>query len=275
MSNYRIARLAFPAALSKTEADDIVATANELGDGRWSARQSVGLVSYGLRTRGRLATNGRRRRYWAQGIGFGLVALYAARGLMWGLHATGLATLPVDPVDVRQWLPQVAASLASLVIVLRSTRARALLAVALIQVAPLVLTLTADRDLLFTPMMRPSLAFNAAVATGLFLLHRFGDGRPAASAPFVGTVLITAALPAIMFDDATITAAVVPVLAVVGVASIRVDPRWAIGAATTTLYNFVGLLALGLTDIVTIGLIGVTVLVLAAAHSSAAKVRTA
>jgi hypothetical protein len=76
MSDYRWATQAYPSAYRKERTDEIVALANELSDGRWSIRQSLGLLAGGLQTRARLATQSSPRGVWESGARSALLVLF-------------------------------------------------------------------------------------------------------------------------------------------------------------------------------------------------------
>lgn len=78
MSSYRLSMLAYPGPYRRAHGPEIVDTANELADGRWSARQSGALVAEGLRTRARLSTGGSAAQAWASGIALALALTHLA-----------------------------------------------------------------------------------------------------------------------------------------------------------------------------------------------------
>lgn len=78
MTSYRVAMLAYPAQYRRDNGPEIVDTANELADGRWSARQSGALLTEGLRTRTRLAAGGSPRQAWASGLALALALSHVA-----------------------------------------------------------------------------------------------------------------------------------------------------------------------------------------------------
>ncbi len=74
MSSYRIASLAYPRQYWADHGDEIIATANELNDDKWSFREARQLASNGLRTRSFEATGGELRQVWIQGLAIFLLA---------------------------------------------------------------------------------------------------------------------------------------------------------------------------------------------------------
>ena len=72
-SDYRLVMRAYPLEYREAVGDELIDTANALSGNRWSLRQSTGLLTGGLRTRERLASNGDWRRAAASGFGIALL----------------------------------------------------------------------------------------------------------------------------------------------------------------------------------------------------------
>lgn len=222
MSPYRVVMLAYPRSYRRAHGPEIVDTANELADGRWSALQSGALLVEGLRTRARLSTGGAARQAWASGLAFALALS----------HVVSLALVvmisfddSVSVVGSRPWrdVLVVGLPLAGLTV---TTRWPAALLVA----APTVIFLVAPQD-----GGAWSLPWSVVVVSQIppvliaCMIAALGDGRRALSptraigllALIVGAGLVLSPVAAY---DATGWFLVLA-LPVIGLALVAVDPR--------------------------------------------------
>ncbi len=81
-NRYRLARLAYPVDYRDAHFGELVATANELSNDRWSLRQAWSLLRHGLDSRCRLATSGSLQSVWRSGIRLGLMVLMTVNVLL-------------------------------------------------------------------------------------------------------------------------------------------------------------------------------------------------
>jgi len=91
MSRYRIVTQTYPADYWREHGEEIVGTANEMNDDRWSFRESRRLLVAGLQTQGLRATGGSVRQVWISGLTMALllVVLELASGTLLGLIRFG------------------------------------------------------------------------------------------------------------------------------------------------------------------------------------------
>lgn len=91
MSRYSIVTQTYPADYWREYGEEIVGTANEMHDDRWSFRESRRLLATGLQTRSLDATGGSVRQVWISGLTMALllIVLEIASGTLLGLVRFG------------------------------------------------------------------------------------------------------------------------------------------------------------------------------------------
>jgi len=171
MSNYRLSRRAYPTEYWAAHGEEIIATANELHDDKWSFRESRQLMSNGLRTRSFEATGGDLRQVWVHGLAISLV-LFVMNFVLLSLASW------LSVIDLGIGSPTLATgisfglAIATLIGMTRSTRWPVL---ALAGFTAVVSTL-ALRDTLIS-----DIAFVAFTFLVIGLIARFGKGERAMS----------------------------------------------------------------------------------------------
>ncbi len=242
---YRLALRAYPKDYRNEYGDEVVDTANELTDDRWSPRQARSLVASGLRTRARLASAGTSRGLWVDGVGLALILwllLVSVPILAYAIGITGEVRMllrPSAPVAV-------AASLIPAFVLTVTTR------------WPAAMTITAAgllaviADLLQGPVEPFGYQFAAitlsrvvVTATLAWWLAVRGDGRrvlsPAAAASVLAVLMGTAYLAGTP-ESAWAYAMVLLGLPAVGLTLVTLDPRPVIAATTIWLILAVNLI---------------------------------
>ncbi len=230
MSAYRIVRRAYPTNYWSDHGSEIIETANELNGDSWSFRESRELLSNGLRTRGLEATDRDIRQVWIQGLTIFVFTVLIQ--MVSALLASELGLLPNLQLTYPRWgTPLVALALVAMTI---STRWPVMLAVAAVVGAP-------------------GLTNTWAVPHGLLLIGLFlataiaatqGTGRRVLS-PWILLAAITVSLGTIKFFFFGPGLAV-PVLLILGLATVRLDARLAAVASihaffySATVFSTVG-----------------------------------
>lgn len=223
MTSYRVAMLAYPAPYRRAHGPEIVDTANELADGRWSARQSGALLIEGLRTRARLSTGGSTRQALASGIALG-VALFGLVSLS-GFALFGLSG-PGGPLASWQGVGGLAVGLVPLAVLTVTTRWPAVMAAC----GPMgVAFLEPGGPYSLGPTWPEILLAYGPVVALVGLVALTGDGRRALSPRLaLGLVSLTlgigwvaSPLPALEIIGAT----VLLMLPLLGLATVWLDPR--------------------------------------------------
>lgn len=235
--SYRLAMLAYPPRYRRTHGAEIVATANELADGTWSARQAWALVVEGLRTRAHRASGSSAGQAWASGV-----ALALAFGHVLSLGTTVVLFRTTDVVvdgGLPSWAVVLAVTVPALTLIV-TTRWPAVVALAV----PMALSLVAMRS---NPGYQPGYLFSVlsgGPAVGLAtVVAVVGDGRRALSPRWAAGLLTVILLGGWALSTGAILqatlAAELLVLPLVGLALVFVDPRpLAAGAASWLTYAF-------------------------------------
>lgn len=223
MTSYRVAMLAYPRPYRRHNGAEIVDTANELADGRWSARQSGALLMEGLRTRARLSTGGSTRQALASGIALG-VALFSLVSLS-SFVLIGLGG-PGDLLDSWQPLVGLAVGLVPLTVLTVTTRWPAVAAACV----PLGIPFLETRDPYSLGINWPVFLLNhvpVVLLVGLVALK--GDDRRALS-PRLALGLVTLTLGVGWVASPLLAMqitgyAVLLMLPLLGLATVWLDPR--------------------------------------------------
>lgn len=213
MSNYRIVSRAYPTEYWDEHGGEILATANELNDDRWSFRESRQLASNGLRTRSFEATGGQLRHIWTQGLAIFLFITLLQGTSAWVSSVVGLFDELV--VTGPSWM--FAGLSVALFALSVSTRWPLMLFVVTTLVAPMV----ADG------VDRLSLVVLSLMAV---LIAAFGNGQrvippTATAAVFIASAATTSYS---FFGPGLLT----PALFVVGLIAVRLDQRLLAAAAS-------------------------------------------
>lgn len=223
MSSYRLSMLAYPSHYRRANGPEIVDTANELADGRWSARQSGALLIEGLRTRARLSTGGSTRQALASGIALG-VALFGLVSLS-GFALIGLSG-PGGPLDSWQRVGGLAVGLVPLAVLTVTTRWPAVMAACV----PMGVAFLDAGDHYSPGFHWPEILLSHGPAVALVgLVALTGDGRRALSPRLaLGLVSLTlgigwVASPLLALE--IIGATVLLMLPLLGLATVWLDPR--------------------------------------------------
>ncbi len=231
---YRLTMLAYPKEYRAEHGGELVETANELADDRWSSRQAASLLAGGLRTRARLAAADTSTGLWTDGVGLALVlwlVLRSVPSLTFALGATG---------DIGAWRPSLPTTIAIAVfpafVLTLTTRWPAALAVtASGLIAATSQFLEGPIDPIGHQMVALTL-LQAASVTGLaWWLAIVGDGRRAIAPRTAGLALVALVGSAYLSGspDAVVAHAVILLgLPVAGVALAALDPRPVIAATT-------------------------------------------
>ena len=229
--SYRLAMLAYPPSYRRTHGAEIVATAVELADGAWSARQASALMVEGLRTRAHCASGSSPRQAWASGV-----ALALALGRVLSLGTTFVLFRTTDVVfdgGLPSWAAVLAVAVPALTLI-ATTRWPAVVALAV----PVALSLVAMRS---NPWYHPGYLFSllsGGPAVGLAtMVAVVGDGRRALSPRWAAGLLAAIMVGAwALSPDAILQATLAVqllVIPLVGLALVLVDPRpLAAGAAS-------------------------------------------
>ena len=229
-SNYRWVMRAYPADYRQAVGDELVDTANALSGNRWSLRQSAGLLTGGLRTRERLASNGDWRMAAASGFGIALLLGHLSVALAAALFLGGLRASDGVLVSDQQALVAAfaATSALSVLLLVRSTARGTLATLAALQVGLLVATWIGGSLVGVTQVL--------SFAT-LWFIAKYGDGRAVLSAPLVAG--LTALLVGVAFAASEPFAPIVlkPALILLGLGLIRLRPSVAFAAALTVAFN--------------------------------------
>jgi len=233
-ARYRLTMLAYPTSYRIDHGDELVETANELSDDRWSFRQARSLVAGGLRTRARLAASGTTTALWTDGVGLALVLwliLRSVPSLAFALGATD---------NIGAWRPSLPTTIAIAVlpafVLTLTTRWPAAVAVT---ASGLIAAASQFLDGPIDPIghqLTVLTLLQAVSVTGLaWWLAIAGDGKRAI-APITAGVVLTALVGSAYLagsPDAVAAHAVILLgLPAAGVALAAFDPRPVIAATT-------------------------------------------
>lgn len=216
MSSYRIASRAYPTEYWAEHGGEIVATANELNNDKWSFRESRQLLSNGLRTRSFEATGGELRQVWVQGL-----LIFFFTSLLQGVSGWLGYLLGLNFVETAGpwWMfASFGLALATLTI---STRWPAMLFIA-----------TCMLLIGFTDSGGPILLTIVAVALTTLPIAVFGNGRRLLSpGALIGILTLATASTGFWFFGPGLLS---PLLLIAGLAVVRFDPRL---LAAATIYS--------------------------------------
>ena len=239
MSNYGLVTRAFPADYWAAHGDEILDTANELHDDRWSARESRSLLAHGLRTRSLAATGGSTAQIWVQCVA--LVMFVTVLGWV----ATSAAHVLGDntPAASREYLLENVIGLLVLVQLTRSTRWTSLCALA----AVFVLTLTFAS---WSPGATPFIAALVILALGAVIARTRRDRAvmPARLAVVLGTLHFAA-----LTIDVYLLGLMPLIFIPIGLLTVRLEPRIIGCAAVSTLLSIGFFLLFGPADATSTG----------------------
>lgn len=230
MSSYRIASRAYPTEYWAEHGGEIVATANELNNDKWSFRESRQLLSNGLRTRSYEATGGELRQVWVQGLAIFLLMTMLQTVTSWaGAYASGVNELAYTMSDWT-FVPLAIATL----LMAYSTRWPVML---LITTSILVGGATDSGGTIWLGV--------AVVVLTTFPIALFGDGRRVISPGvlLVAFVVLTASTATWLFGPGLLT----PALLIGGLALARFDARL---LAAATWYGLFVAVLMGVSAIV-------------------------
>ena len=229
-AKYRWVLSAYPAEYRAAVGHELVDTANALTGGRWSVRQSVGLLAGGLRTRERLSTGGDWKRSAATGLGIGFLVGRLAVGLTVLLLLSGVQSLEYtmdQPGGLPLWLVALLA-LIEVGLLVRSTRRPTLICIALIEVSfivALAFGLSGDFGASLSQLIPIELA-------SLWFIDRFGDGRGVLTGKSVGVASVSSVALSFVMGDPALPGVAIVLTLVVGVLFIRLRPTWAFAATS-------------------------------------------
>lgn len=231
--SYQISLRAYPHDYRREHGPELVATANEMSPAGWSFRQARSLVVEGLRTRARRAAGPEGHQVWFDGMAFGVAIwyiLFASSSLTVLIGVGGHSTDPSPPPELTAAVGM--AGLAALTVTSRW---------------PTALIHTVLAGLLFAAFYESGppqeivvaglVAHLTLIAFAWWLALR-GPGRRALSptAAFLLLAAATAIAWALGSAEATVPAvAAIIGLPLIGFASIAIDPRPLIAAATVWL----------------------------------------
>ena len=232
-SNYRWVMRAYPADYRQAVGDELVDTANALSGNRWSLRQSAGLLTGGLRTRERLASNGDWRMAAARGFGIALLLGHLSVALAAGLFVSN--AIPTQGFIVQGNNGILAAfagvSAVSALLLTRSTGKTTLATIGVLQI---VLSLAAW-------LGSSTVGLSQLVPLpALWFIGKHGDGKAALSKPLVAVLAALLIGFAFAISEPFAPGILKPALILFGIALIRLRPSLAFAAALTVAFNSFG-----------------------------------
>lgn len=226
-ARYRWVLHAYPKEYREAVGGELVYTANELSGGKWSPRQSLGLLAGGLRTRERIANNGDWLLSAARGLGLALVIQTLSGGLALGLIAAGVDAAPGWELvgGIQPWAVAVLGVFVVALLVRSTQRPTLLLVASLLMGLEFIVGIAGPE--LFSVY---GLASGAWRLLSLWALDRFGDGRGLLSARSVVISSIVLVSFAVVVGDPSLTVVAIPTVMVLGLLLIRLRPTWAFAA---------------------------------------------
>lgn len=220
MRPYRIARRSMPEPYRADHGDELLATALDLHDGRWSAREAFSLCRHGLRTRTAVATQGSPKHAIRQTIYSAIEVLAAA--LAGFFASAGFASSPVE-VAINGWLTA-GAGVATLIAIVIGHRTLVVgLPLLMIGVAAAANFGPNDPpiDLAFIAIGVQSVAL---VAAGLWAVHA-GVRRHRLRTVAVALAIFASGATLGHMTTSGMTFLIVAALGLVGIALVPIDPR--------------------------------------------------
>lgn len=226
-ATYRWVLRTYPKEYREVVGGELVDTANQLSGGRWSPRQSLGLVAGGLRTRERFNNDGDWLLSAAHGVGLALLIQSLVGGLARGLVAAGMDLGPGGLVvgAIPSWVSAVLAMFVAVLLV-RSTKRPTLLLITVLFLGVEIVSTVLSPE--FFSVSR--LWWIAWPLVALWFVDRFGDGRGLLSVPTVALLAIALVLFAVVAGDPFLVSVAIPGLVALGLFSIRLRPTWAFAA---------------------------------------------
>ncbi|MCP4222487.1 MAG: hypothetical protein GY773_03995 [Actinomycetia bacterium] len=263
---YAIVVRAYPNSYRHECGDELVETANELADHRWSFRQARSLAFEGLRTRARISTNGSPRLVWANGIAVALGLWYLLRTAMpmtYLLGATGdVSGFSQSPRATMGF------ALVPLVGLVLTTRWPTAVLVTLTAIFAAIQAYQNDSRLFDHDDLVSALISQGAIIGLAWWLALRGQGRRAFSPPTAIVLLAAFVATSYVFDSP----GVIEVLAllyiglpILGLVMVTIDPRVLVAATTLwllrTIWSVSMVLAFGIDDLLYLLMIAVPMLV--------------
>lgn len=228
MSNYRIVSQAYPTNYWTAHGDEIITTANELHNDKWSFRESRQLLSNGLRARSFEATAGELKNVWAQGAAIWLFALLLQ--FVIAAISVRLDLLPGLVMEGSVWGPFVAGL--ALIAMSISTRWPVLALIASALALPTIEGITRG------PF---DIAFIAVLIVAVGLLAKFGGGRRVVS-PLGLLAIVAVSLALAVFAIFGPGLFMIAGL-ILGPAIVRLDARLSAATTLMVLYSALAMLA--------------------------------